>query len=61
MRLPARLQDKVIDGMDRGELTLDECVALISKHHCQLSREAISNYYEAIRRRRCQLLSGSGI
>ncbi len=52
LELPPELQDEVIDGLDRGELTLVEASDLIASHGSSLSYEAISNYYKLVRRER---------
>lgn len=57
MRLPHDLQDQIINGMDQNSLTLNQASQLACERGFQLSHEAISDYYAAVRERRSQLLA----
>ena len=50
--LPDDLQDRVIEGLDRGELTMQAASDLIARAGHSLSYEAVANYYKAVRRER---------
>lgn len=52
LTLPEELQDRVIDGLDRGDLTMVGAADLIRQAGCSLSHEGVSNYYQAVRRER---------
>lgn len=50
--LPEELQDEIIGGLDNQALTLRAASALIKSRGFDLSHEAISGYYWAVRRER---------
>jgi len=52
LKLPPALQDEIIDGLDGGYLTLQAASEKIRRAGHKLSREAVSNYYRAVRRER---------
>ncbi|OGP61833.1 MAG: hypothetical protein A2V67_04925 [Deltaproteobacteria bacterium RBG_13_61_14] len=52
LQLPLELQDRIIDGLDSGELTLEQAAGLTKLQGQYLSHEAISDYYQAVRRER---------
>lgn len=52
LQLPEDLQDQVIDGLDRGDLTMVAAADLIRQAGHSLSHEGVSNYYQAVRRER---------
>lgn len=56
LRLPHDLQDRIIDGMDLGEMTLSMAQTLALEAGLRLSFQAIASYYRAVRQRRAQLL-----
>lgn len=47
--LPEDLQDRVMDGLDRQELTLEAAEDLIKAAGFPLSHQAVANYYECVR------------
>ncbi|MGA2733759.1 MAG: hypothetical protein ABSG35_14365 [Syntrophobacteraceae bacterium] len=55
--LPHGLQDRIINGMDEGSMTLVEASALVRSKGFRLSPQAISVYYRAVRLCRNDLLS----
>ncbi len=58
LSLPFDLQDHVIDGLDRNQLTLYEAQVLIKERGFELSHAAIADYCGAVRKRRAEILSG---
>jgi hypothetical protein len=56
LRLPHSLQDSIIEGFDGGTTTLDEASQCALQCGFKLSHTAIATYYEAVRRRRANLL-----
>ena len=56
LSLPEDLQDRIVEGLDSGDLTLRAAEALVSRAGLKLSIQASSNYYRAVRRRRDSLL-----
>lgn len=56
LHLPEDLQDRIVKGLDSGDLTLRAAEALVRREGLKLSIQAISKYYRAVRRRRDSLL-----
>lgn len=56
LELPETVQDEIIKGLDRCELTEDTAEELARSHACEISGRAISRYYKALRRERALYL-----
>lgn len=52
LALPEELQDRIVDGLDAGTMTLQGASDEIKAAGHSLSHEAVSNYYRAVRRER---------
>lgn len=50
--LPDDVQDRIVDGLDNGTMTLTEASAIALEAGLKISIEAISDYYRAVRRER---------
>lgn len=56
LRMHTDLQNQIIEGLDNRIMTLKQASHLAQQHGFEISYEAISGYYEAVRRRRDELL-----
>ncbi len=52
LALPEELQDRIVEGLDLQELTLEEAARVVSETGFKLSHAAIARYYAVVRRER---------
>ncbi len=52
LRIPESLQDAIVTGLDTQTLTLHQAAVMTKERGFGISHEAISDYYQAVRRER---------